>query len=106
MERGKFEELVANVLDNLPQEFQNELENVDVVVEDWPSPVQLRQARLTHRGQLLGLYHGVPQTERTRGYGMVLPDKISIFQKPIEAQLCISMTCTWVFLEAIVQDGV
>ena len=86
MERGKFEELVANVLDNLPQEFQNELENVDVVVEDWPSPVQLRQARLTHRGQLLGLYHCVPQTERTRGYGMVLPDKISIFQKPIEAQ--------------------
>ena len=86
MERGKFEELVANVLDNLPQEFQNELENVDVVVEDWPSPVQLRQARLTHRGQLLGLYHGVPQIERTRGYGMVLPDKISIFQKPIEAQ--------------------
>ena len=86
MDREKFEELVAEVLDNLPQEFQNALENVDVVVEDWATPDQLRQARLTHRGQLLGLYHGVPQTRRTRGYGMVLPDKISIFQKPIEAQ--------------------
>ena len=86
MEREKFEALVARVIENLPPEFQNKLENVDIVVEDWPTPGQLRQARLTHRSQLLGLYHGVPQTERGRGYGLVLPDKINIFQKPIEAQ--------------------
>jgi len=86
MQKERFETLVARVINNLPLEFQGRLDNVDVIVEDWPDPGQLRQAGLSHRGQLLGLYHGVPQTERTRGYGMVLPDKISIFQKPIEAQ--------------------
>ena len=73
-------------IDNLPPEFQRKLENVDIVVEDWPTPRQLRQAKLSHPTQLLGLYQGVPQTRRGRGYGLVLPDKISIFQKPIEAQ--------------------
>ncbi|GAI36748.1 unnamed protein product, partial [marine sediment metagenome] len=47
-------------------------------------------ARLRHPGQLLGLYQGVPQTRRGRGYGLVLPDKISIFKKSIEAQCSFS----------------
>jgi predicted Zn-dependent protease with MMP-like domain len=81
-----FEILVARAIDKLPPEFKSKLENVDVVVEDWPTPVQLRQVKLSHPSQLLGLYHGVPQTRRGSGYRMVLPDKISIFQKPIEAQ--------------------
>jgi len=72
-------------IDNLPPEFQRKLENVDIVVENWPTPLQLRQAKHSHPTQLLGLYQGVPQTRRGRGYGLVLPDKISIFQKPIEA---------------------
>ena len=88
MERERFEALVARAIDNLPPEFQRKLENVDVVVEDWPAPRQLRQAKLRNPKQLLGLYQGVPQTRRGRGYGMVLPDKISIFQRPIEAQCC------------------
>ena len=86
MQREAFEALVARAIDNLPPEFQRKLENVDVVVEDWPTPGQLRQAKHIHPTQLLGLYQGVPQTRRGERYGMVLPDKISIFQKPIEAQ--------------------
>jgi predicted Zn-dependent protease with MMP-like domain len=86
MQREKFEALVARAIDNLPPEFQRKLENVDVVVEDWPTRRQLRQVKHRHPIQLLGLYQGVPQTRRGRGYGLVLPDKISIFQKPIEAQ--------------------
>jgi predicted Zn-dependent protease with MMP-like domain len=86
MEREKFEALVARAIDNLPPEFQRKLENVDIVVEEWPTPGQLRQAKHSHPTQLLGLYQGVPQTKRGERYGMVLPDKISIFQKPIEAQ--------------------
>jgi predicted Zn-dependent protease with MMP-like domain len=85
MQREKFEALVARAIDNLPPEFQRALENVDVVVEDWPTLRQLRQAKLSHPNQLLGLYQGVPQTRRGERYGMVLPDKISIFQKSIEA---------------------
>ena len=86
MQREKFEALVVRAIDSLPPEFQCKLENVDVVVENWPTPGQLRQVKHSHPTQLLGLYQGVPQTRRGRGYGLVLPDKISIFQKPIEAQ--------------------
>jgi len=86
MQREKFEALVLRAIDNLPPEFQRKLENVDIVVENWPTPRQLRQAKHSHPIQLLGLYQGVPQTRRGRRYGLVLPDKISIFQKPIEAQ--------------------
>jgi len=70
----------------LPLEFQCKLENVDIVVEEWPTAVQLRQAKIKSPGQLLGLYQGVPRTRRGRGYELVLPDKISIFQRPIEGQ--------------------
>jgi len=86
MEREEFEGLVARAIENLPVEFQSKLENVDIVVEEWPTAVQLRQARTKSPRQLLGLYQGVPRTRRGRGYGLVLPDKIVIFQRPIEAQ--------------------
>lgn len=86
MEREKFEGLVARAIESLPLEFQQKLENVDVVVEEWPTAVQLREAKIRSPGHLLGLYQGVPRTRRGRGYGLVLPDKISIFQRPIEAQ--------------------
>ena len=85
MDRERFEWLVARAVDNLPEEFRARLENVDVVVEEWPTHRQLRQTKSRHRASLLGLYEGVPLTQRDRGYSLVLPDKITIFQKPIEA---------------------
>jgi predicted Zn-dependent protease with MMP-like domain len=84
MTRERFEELVAKAVDDLPEEFRAELENVDVVVQDSPSKRQL--ARIGRGMTLLGLYEGVPQIKRTQGYGMVLPDRIVIFQKPIQDQ--------------------
>lgn len=87
MQRQRFESLVVEAIDRLPPEFQAKLENVDIVVEDRPSNLQLRKLRLRHSSQLLGLYEGVPQTMRDRGYNMVLPDKITIFQRPIE-EMC------------------
>jgi predicted Zn-dependent protease with MMP-like domain len=86
MERDEFEGLVRRAIESLPLEFQCKLENVDIVVEEWPTAVQLRQAKIKSPGQLLGLYQGVPRTRRGRGYELVLPDKISIFQRPIEGQ--------------------
>lgn len=86
MRRERFEALVTRAIEDLPPEFQSSLENVQVLVEDWATSSELRRARLSHPSQLLGLYEGVPQTKRGRGYGLVLPDKISIFQKPIERQ--------------------
>jgi len=84
MNREAFQELVEKALQRLPEEFRDHLENVDVIIEDWPSPQQLASARVRHRAGLLGLYEGVPVTERGQRYNLVLPDKITIFQKPVE----------------------
>jgi predicted Zn-dependent protease with MMP-like domain len=80
-----FEELVAEALDSLPPDIQEKLENVEVVVEWRPSPAQMRRMGLGPGQTLFGLYEGVPLTERTSGYNLVLPDKITIFRQPIEA---------------------
>ena len=85
MDRQKFEELAVRAVSKLPQEFQEKLENVDVVVEDVPTVRQLRRLRVRQGNQLLGLYEGVPHTMRGQGYTLVLPDKITLFQKSIEA---------------------
>jgi len=91
MHRDIFEDLVIKAVNSLPDEFQDLMVNVDVVVEDWPSRSQLRKLRLRDRYELLGLYEGVPLTKRDQGYNLVLPDKITIFQKPIESH-CRSST--------------
>ena len=75
---------MAEALQALPQEFQEQLDNIDVVVEGEPTIEQLVDAGLESGDNLLGLYEGVPLTERGANYGLVLPDKISIFQGPIE----------------------
>ena len=78
--------MVVRAVDDLPEEFRTRLENIDVVVEDWATPAQLARARLRRGQTLLGLYEGVPLTKRGRHYGLVPPDKITIFQKPIEVR--------------------
>jgi predicted Zn-dependent protease with MMP-like domain len=80
-----FEALVAEALDRLPPDIQEKLENVEVVVEWRPAPALLRRLGLGPGDTLFGLYEGVPLTQRTSGYGLVLPDKITIFRQPIEA---------------------
>jgi predicted Zn-dependent protease with MMP-like domain len=78
-----FEELVADALDEVPDELAVEMVNVAVVVEDWPTRAQLDG----RRGTLLGLYEGIPLTRRSPiSYGGVLPDKITIFRGPICAR--------------------
>jgi len=86
MDRERFEWLVAEAVASLPEEFKAKLENIDVVVEDWPTSGQLAKVGLGHGQTLLGLYQGVPLTRRGRHYGLVPPDKVTIFQKPIEAK--------------------
>ena len=86
MDTERFEWLVARAVEDLPEEFLTKLQNVDVTVEDRPTTSQVGRAGLTHGETLLGLYEGIPQTKRGRHYGLVPPDKITIFQKPIEAR--------------------
>ena len=89
MDRSRFEELVEQALLSLPDEFREKLSNIDVEVEDYPSPDDL-QVSGAGRGQtLLGLYRGVPVNRRGLGYNMVTPDRVLIYQRPIE-QTCSS----------------
>ena len=78
-----FERLVAEALDALPEEFREKFDNVEIVVQEWPDRETMRRAGVRHPSQLLGFYHGVPQTRRSHHYGLVLPDKISIYRRPI-----------------------
>jgi predicted Zn-dependent protease with MMP-like domain len=86
MDRATFQGLVNQAVDSLPAEFRARMENVVVVVEDWPTKAQLAATGLKRGHTLLGLYEGVPLTKRGTHYGLVPPDKITIFQKPIEAR--------------------
>jgi predicted Zn-dependent protease with MMP-like domain len=75
-----FEALVANALDSIPAEFADEMENIAVIVEDWPSDEQLAG----RSGTLLGLYEGIDLPGRSPlGYTGVMPDRITIFRGPL-----------------------
>jgi predicted Zn-dependent protease with MMP-like domain len=83
----EFEQLVVQAVEGLPEFFRQKLQNVEVVVADWPTAAELEAVGLRPGQLLLGLYQGVPLTRRTSRYGLVLPDKVTIFQGPIE-QVC------------------
>ncbi len=75
----RFEDLVAEALDSIPAELARYMDNVAVVVQDWPTSAQQNG----HRGMLLGLYQGVSLTRRgPMSYVGALPDRITIFQGP------------------------
>jgi predicted Zn-dependent protease with MMP-like domain len=84
MDRLAFEALVVEALDSLPEPIQALMDNVAIVVAYRPTAAQLASVGLDMRSQLYGLYVGVPKTQRGTNYGEVLPDKILIFQQPIE----------------------
>ena len=81
--RRKFDELVREALESLPDEFLDRLDNVDVLVREQPTRTQMQEQGLGAHETLFGLYEGVPLTHRN-SYGNVLPDRITIFQRPIE----------------------
>ena len=81
--REQFERLVREALSQLPNDVRSHLDNVDVVVDGSASTSQLVGTGIENEMELLGLYEGIPLTERY-GYDLVLPDKITLFQKPIE----------------------
>lgn len=88
MERTRFRQLVREAVALLPSELRRHVRNVDIVIELRPSRADLRMAGVPRGHTLLGLYHGVPLTERGHeNYNLVLPDKISIYQEPIE-EMC------------------
>jgi len=86
MERKRFAQLVSQALDELPDDFLEQMDNIEIVVEDEPSPRQLKKLRIKNPIELLGLYEGTPQTIRNTNYNLVPPDKITLFKTAIESR--------------------
>ena len=84
MTRQRFTQLVEEALREIPRRFRREMKNVAVIVEDEPSPAILEEMDIEPGDTLFGLYQGTPLPERGWAYGNTLPDRISIFQGPIE----------------------
>lgn len=84
MDTVDFEKLVDEGLEKIPLEFREKLDNVAIFVAWEPSYEQRRKMALRDGMTLFGLYEGVPQPKRGSGYVMAVPDKITIFQNPIQ----------------------
>lgn len=80
----KFEKMVDEGVKAIPEKFLAKLDNVVIVVELEPTPAQIKKLKIRRGWTLFGLYEGVPQATRGANYSAVLPDKITIFQRPIE----------------------
>lgn len=79
----QFEKLIARAMDEMPERYMRNLNNVAITYEDEPNPQQREELRLRGNQTLFGLYQGVPLPKRGAGYNLVLPDKITIFKLPI-----------------------
>jgi predicted Zn-dependent protease with MMP-like domain len=86
MKRPAFEGLVSDALATIPKRFRSAMKNLAIVVEDEPSQDLLDEMEIEPPDTLLGLYQGVPLTERHWGYGNTLPDRILLFQGPLERE--------------------
>ena len=84
MNRAAFERLVTEAIALIPKRFRREIRNVALVVEDEPSLALLEEMEIEPPDSLYGLYQGTPLTERSWPWGNTLPDRITLFQKPIE----------------------
>lgn len=82
--RDEFEKIVEEGVKAIPEKFLRKLDNVAIVIEDEPTPAQKKKLNIHPGWTLFGLYEGVPGAKRGANYTWVLPDKITIFQKPIE----------------------
>lgn len=84
MQKVRFEKMVKEGIKAIPEKFLRKLNNVAITIEDEPTPTQKKALNIHSNWTLLGLYEGVSQTRRGANYNATLPDKITIFQKPIE----------------------
>jgi predicted Zn-dependent protease with MMP-like domain len=84
MTRARFEQLVAEAIRTIPSRFRAELRNIAVIVEDEPPDDLLDEMGIDPPDTLFGLYQGTPLTERSWDYGNALPDRIVLYQGPIE----------------------
>jgi len=103
MNKSDFEQLVQNSLTRLPRRFKQKIRNISLEIEDRPSEELLREMGIVS-GTLFGLYQGVPLTEREWNYGNVLPDRIVIYQRPIEEAAASSGEIEEIVMETVMHE--
>jgi predicted Zn-dependent protease with MMP-like domain len=103
MDRSTFEKLVQQALRRLPRKFRKKIENISVEVEDRPAAELLRDMGITS-GTLFGLYQGVPLTQREWNYGNMLPDRIVIYQRPIESAASSPARIEQIVFETVIHE--
>lgn len=79
----RFDALITRAMNELPQKYIKGLDNVAIVQADEPTDDQRIKMKLDDNTLLLGLYEGIPLTQRGNSYSFVLPDKITLFKQPI-----------------------
>ncbi len=80
----RFQEMVLQAIDALPENFRAKIANVDFGIEDWARPDDYARTKTSPSAMLLGVYRGIPLTRRGAHYNLALPDTIIIFQQPLE----------------------
>ncbi|HET7319514.1 MAG TPA: metallopeptidase family protein [Nitrospirota bacterium] len=103
MDRNAFEKLVEKSLERLPKKFKQKLRNIMIEIEDRPHQEVLEDMGIED-GLLFGLYQGVPLTEREWNFGNVLPDRIIIYQEPIEQAASSSEEIEEIVLDTVVHE--
>lgn len=103
MDRPTFEKIVTKALKRLPARFRKRLRNIVIDIEDNPSAALLSDMGISS-GTLFGLYQGVPLTEREWNFGNALPDRIVIYQKPIERSASSNEEIEDIVLDTVVHE--
>jgi predicted Zn-dependent protease with MMP-like domain len=84
IDREQFEAIITDAVRSLPAEFRDRLANLEFAVEDWARPDDYGRTGSPAGSTILGVYRGIPLPKRGAGYNMTLPDRIVIFQQPLQ----------------------
>jgi predicted Zn-dependent protease with MMP-like domain len=84
IDRERFESIVLDTIDRLPPAFGERISNLEFAVEDWAQPQDYARSGSPAGSVILGVYRGIPLPKRNSGYNMTLPDRIVIFQQPLQ----------------------
>ncbi|HEY8548892.1 MAG TPA: metallopeptidase family protein [Vicinamibacterales bacterium] len=104
LSRKAFERLVEEALQTIPRRFRDAIANVAVVVEDEPSPELLREMEIPEGDTLYGLYQGIPLPERSWSPAPNVPDRVTIFQRPIEEDAETEDDMVWMVGETVIHE--
>lgn len=101
---ARFQQIMEGVIDAFPEWLAARLDNVSFFVQPWPTAEQHRTLRARPQGMLLGLYQGVPQVRRSGRYHLIPPDRITLFQGPLQMRANDEQELGWLIRRTILHE--